>query len=554
MKNQQSQLHLCLAVGLALAGRPQLSLAQPTAEEAVRFLEQSTFGPNPALIQHVQDIGFDAFLEEQFNMAPTGWTDYGLCPGDPGAMNNPCNPTGCTTCTRNSYTMYRVQNEFYRRALTATDQLRLRVVFALDQIWVISAQVVDNFQTGWMAYYLNNAIEPNVFGNYRDLMGAITLSPGMGRYLDMAGNNGAAPNENYAREILQLFCVGLDELNDDGTPILDEFQNRIPSYNQDIIVGFAKVFTGWNFAPNVIDPPNCAQTPTNLQCPNWRDQMVLTESRHNHESKTLMIDIRSPDPVVLPANQMGPDDLAQGLDNIFYNHNVPPFIVKQLIQKLVTSNPSQDYVTRVVQVFQDNGSGVRGDFRAVIKAILLDQEARNPPGQNFGKLREPVLAITTLLRSFNTDDPFTDFVLGESFLPSNLRLDEDLFRSPTVFNFYSPFFPLDGGLVGPEFAIQGTANTLGRINLMNALVYIGIPPDSNRPLGTRIPQAEMAAYAQNGPDNLVSSLNTLMLHGAMSDDLRTAVLNAVSGIPDPTQMAQYAVYLIATSSSYQVQR
>ena len=554
MKNQQSQLHLCLAVGLALAGLPQLSLAQPTAEEAVRFLEQSTFGPNPALIQHVQDIGFDAFLEEQFNMAPTGWTDYGLCPGDPGAMNNPCNPTGCTTCTRNSYTMYRVQNEFYRRALTATDQLRLRVVFALDQIWVISAQVVDNFQTGWMAYYLNNAIEPNVFGNYRDLMGAITLSPGMGRYLDMAGNNGAAPNENYAREILQLFCVGLDELNDDGTPILDEFQNRIPSYNQDIIVGFAKVFTGWNFAPNVIDPPNCAQTPTNLQCPNWRDQMVLTESRHNHESKTLMIDIRSPDPVVLPANQMGPDDLAQGLDNIFYNHNVPPFIVKQLIQKLVTSNPSQDYVTRVVQVFQDNGSGVRGDFRAVIKAILLDQEARNPPGQNFGKLREPVLAITTLLRSFNTDDPFTDFVLGESFLPSNLRLDEDLFRSPTVFNFYSPFFPLDGGLVGPEFAIQGTANTLGRINLMNALVYIGIPPDSNRPLGTRIPQAEMAAYAQNGPDNLVSSLNTLMLHGAMSDDLRTAVLNAVSGIPDPTQMAQYAVYLIATSSSYQVQR
>jgi len=554
MKNQQSQLHLCLAVGLALAGLPQLSLAQPTAEEAVRFLEQSTFGPNPALIQHVQDIGFDAFLEEQFNMAPTGWTDYGLCPGDPGAMNNPCNPTGCTTCTRNSYTMYRVQNEFYRRALTATDQLRLRVVFALDQIWVISAQVVDNFQTGWMAYYLNNAIEPNVFGNYRDLMGAITLSPGMGRYLDMAGNNGAAPNENYAREILQLFCVGLDELNDDGTPILDEFQNRIPSYNQDIIVGFAKVFTGWNFAPNVIDPPNCAQTPTNLQCPNWRDQMVLTESRHNHESKTLMIDIRSPDPVVLPANQMGPDDLAQGLDNIFYNHNVPPFIVKQLIQKLVTSNPSQDYVTRVVQVFQDNGSGVRGDFRAVIKAILLDQEARNPPGQNFGKLREPVLAITTLLRSFNTDDPFTDFVLGESFLPSNLRLDEDLFRSPTVFNFYSPFFPLDGGLVGPEFAIQGTANTLGRINLMNALVYIGIPPDSNRPLGTRIPQAEMAAYAQNGPDNLVSSLNTLMLHGAMSDDLRTVVLNAVSGIPDPTQMAQYAVYLIATSSSYQVQR
>jgi len=438
---------------------------------------------------------------------------------------------------------------------TAAPSLRPRVVFALDQIWVISAQLDPNFQTGWMAYYLNNAIEPFVFGNYRDLMGAITLSPGMGRYLDMAGNNGAAPNENYAREILQLFCVGLDELNDDGTPILDEFQNRIPSYNQDNIVAFAKVFTGWNFAPAVIDPPNCAQTPTNLQCPNWRDSMVLTESRHNHESKTLMVDIRSPDPLVLPQNQMGGDDLTQALDNIFYNHNLPPFIVKQLIQKLVTSNPSPDYVTRVVQVFQDNGSGVRGDLGAVIKAILLDQEARNPPGQSFGKLREPVLAITTILRTFNTDDPFTDFVLGESFLPSNLTLDEDVFRSPTVFNFYSPFFPLDGGLVGPEFAIQGTANTLNRINLMNALVYTGIAPNPpTRPLGTRIPQSEMAAYAQNGPDALVSSLNTLMLHGAMTDDMRSVVLNAVSGIPDPLMMAQYAVYLIATSSSYQVQR
>jgi uncharacterized protein (DUF1800 family) len=446
--------------------------------------------------------------------------------------------------------MYRVQNEFYHRALTAPDQLHLRTVFALDQIWVISAQSLDNYQTGWMAYYLS-VLDRNAFGNYRQLMDDITLSPGMGRYLDMAGNNGPNPNENYAREILQLFGIGLDELNDDGTPILDGSGNRIPSYNQDIIVAFSKVFTGWLFAPNVIDPP-CSQT---LQCQNWRDPMPLTQSRHNLESKTLMVDIRSPDPVVLPPNQTGTDDLAQGLDNIFYNHNLPPFVVKQLIQKLVTSNPSPDYVTRVVRVFQDNGSGVRGDLRAVIKAILLDDEARNPPGPDFGKLREPVLAMTTLLRSFNTDDPFTDFVLADSFLPGNYRLDEDLFRSPTVFNFYPPDFPLGGsGLVGPEFALQSTALALARINLMNALVYIGIPPDSNRPLGTRINPAEMAAYAQNGPDSLLNSLNTLMLHGTMSPDMRTVLFNAVSGISDPLQMAQYAIYLIATSSSYQVQR
>ncbi len=544
MNNQKARLQLCLVVGFAIAGWPQLSTAQPTAEQAVRLLEQSTFGPNPASIQHVQDIGFDAFLEEQLNTPSTGWTDYGLCPGDPGAQGNPCTPT------RDWYTMYRVQNEFYHRALTAPDQLRLRMVFALDQIWVISAQVVDNFQNGWMAYYLS-LLDQNAFGNYRQLMNDITLSPGMGRYLDMAGNNRNHENENYAREILQLFDVGLDELNDDGTPMLDDSGQRVPSYNQDVIVAFSKVFTGWNFAPNVTTPP-CSPS---LPCQNWRDQMVLNQNNHNIESKTLMVDIRSPDPVVLPANQAGADDLAQGLDNIFYNHNLPPFIVKQLIQKLVTSNPSPDYVTRVVHVFQDNGSGVRGDLRAVIKAILLDDEARNPPGQDFGKLREPVLAMTTLLRSFNADDPFTDFVLGESFLPGNYRLDEDLFRSPTVFNFYPPNFPLGGsGLVGPEFDLQSTALALARLNLMNALVYIGIPPDSNRPLGTRIPPAEMAAYAQNGPDSLLNSLNTLMLHGTMSADMRTVLFNAVSGISDPLLMAEYAIYLIATSSSYQVQR
>jgi hypothetical protein len=173
MNQQKARLQLYLVVGFAIAGWPQFSAAQPTAEQAVRFLEQSSFGPNPASIQHVQDIGFDAFLEEQLNTPSTGWTDYGLCPGDPGAQGNPCTPT------RDWYTMYRVQNEFYHRALTAPDQLHLRTVFALDQIWVISAQSLDNYQTGWMAYYLS-VLDRNAFGNYRQLMDDITL-PGHGR-------------------------------------------------------------------------------------------------------------------------------------------------------------------------------------------------------------------------------------------------------------------------------------------------------------------------------------------------------------------------------------
>src|SRR5260370_18628021 len=210
--------------------------------------------------------------------------------------------------------MYRVQNEFYHRALTAPDQLRLRMVFALDQIWVISAQVVDNFQNGWMAYYLS-LLDQNAFGNYRQLMNDITLSPGMGRYLDMAGNNRNHENENYAREILQLFDVGLDELNDDGTPMLDDSGQRVPSYNQDVIVAFSKVFTGGKLAPNVTTPP-CSPS---LPCQNWRDQMVLNQNNPNIESKTFVGGIPPPGPGRLPAKPARADDLPPGLDHTFYH-------------------------------------------------------------------------------------------------------------------------------------------------------------------------------------------------------------------------------------------
>lgn len=518
----------CLFSSLALGLTPLLVQAQPSVDDSIRFLEQSTFGPNQYLIDRVQQLGFDGWITEQFGTPSTGWADRGLCPGNPGP---PCQPT------RDFYTMYPVQIEFYQKALTAPDQLRARVDWALDQLWVISAFNGGNYQAGWMDYYLQ-IIDRNAFGNFRDLMAEITLSPGMGKYLDMAGNTRNNPNENYAREILQLFCVGLDELRDDGTPILDDNGQPIPTYNQDMVISFSRVFTGWNLAPP--DQGN----------PNWRDPMVLNQGQHDVNEKVLF------DGWVLEAGQSGDDDLRLALDNIFYNHNVPPFISKQLIQKLVTSNPSPDYVLRVTQVFQDNGSGVRGDMQAVIRAVLMDPEARNAPGPDFGKLREPVLAVTRLLRAFYVDDPDTDFVLGESYIPGNLRLDEDVFRSPTVFNFYPPNFPMgDSGLVGPEFAIQSTNTAFARINLMNALIYTGIPPNPpDRPLGTKISPYEMAAYAQGTVDELVDGLNTVLLHDTMSPEMRQLLVDTVSAIGDPTARAQYAIYLIATSSSFQVQR
>jgi hypothetical protein len=278
----------------------------------------------------------------------------------------------------------------------------------------------------------------------------------------------------------------------------------------------------------------------------------------------------------LPARQESecPDgcavqDLNDALANIFNNHNVPPFVSKQLIQKLVTSNPSPQYVSRITQVFKNDGTGTRGNLAAVVKAILLDPEARGVPvDPQFGKLREPVLAITSLLRNFEVDGsdcsstgvPCTDFVLGEAHQPF-FRMDQDVFRSPTVFNFFSPDYPISGGdLVGPEFGILSTTTALARINMMNALIYTGIPIDNNpnsqnyRAYGTRIDPAKLAAYWTGTDDGLISGLSQIMIAGTLPDDVRGVILDRIAGIADPAQKAQQAAYLIATSSSYNIQR
>jgi|GEM_PF-1531650 len=523
-------------------------------DDAVRFLQQATFGATWGEIVNVRILGFEGWIDNQLAQPSSYWQDRPLVPATPDAA---C--AADPACIRDNYRMYPVQQEFFYKALTQPDQLRQRMVFALDQIWVISAQWTGNFEASWMGYYLQ-VLDQGAFGNWRDLMQAVTLSPGMGKYLDMAGNYFVASrpaNENYAREILQLFCVGLDELNDDGTQILDPDGNRLPTYTQDVVVGFSKVFTGWNLAPPIGGNPN------------WKDPMVPINpsTNHDHTDKLLL------DGVTLPARAESAcaggcvvQDLNDALDNIFANHNVPPFISKQLIQKLVTSNPSPQYVYDIAQVFKDDGTGVRGNLAAVVKAILVYPEARGAPDGNFGKLREPVLAITNILRNFGVDgstcsstgNPCTDFVLGEAHQP-NYRMDEDVFRSPTVFNFFPPDNPIRGGaMFGPEFAILSTTTTLSRINMMNALVYNGIPIDNGvpnyRPYGTRIDPANLAAYATGTDDDLINGLGQIMTASTLPADARGEITGRISGISDPAQKAQQAAYLIATSSSYNVQR
>lgn len=505
---------------------------RPGAADAARFLEQATFGPTPELVRQVQAVGFEAFLDEQFREVPV---DYPAL-----ELRSATVPADCTgTCVRDNYSVYPLQQLFFRNAITGPAQLHQRVTFALNQLFVVSAVDANLRLPSRMTYYLRMLGE-HAFGNFRDLLHNVTLSPAMGRYLDMAGNNRANPNENYARELLQLFSIGLFELNDDGTYALDADGNPVPTYDQDTVVAFSRVFTGWNFA--------AAPAPGIV---NYARPMVLNQANHDVGAKTLLAG------TVLATGRNGRDDLNAAIDNVFNHRNVGPFIGRQLIQKLVTSNPSPGYVRRVAAVFADNGSGARGDMKSVVRAILLDPDARDPnPPATFGKLREPVLTVTTLLRAFTTTEATTDFVLGDSFLPANLRLGQDVFRSPSVFNFYPPDAPAPGTqLVGPEFALQSTATSLARINLIYSLVYRTVPTSADRPKGTWVDLTELEELAAD-PAGLVDSVDQRLLHGTMGDDMRPIVVERVASVAatDRRGRARKAVYLVASSARCQVQR
>jgi uncharacterized protein (DUF1800 family) len=420
---------------------------------------------------------------------------------------------------------------------------------------VVSGLVAN--QPSWMTPYLK-VFDQDGLGNFRTLLEDITLNPAMGTYLNMAGNSKSAPNENYGREVLQLFTVGLNLLNQDGTLKLDGSGNPIPTYTQATVDGFANVFTGWNLA---------AATGTGATfTPNYTSPMVLTPSNHSAGSK-LLLDLQDGNgPVTIPAittvtAATANADLKAALDNIFHHPNVGPFIATRLIEHLVTSNPSPAYVSRVAGVFNNNGAGARGDMKAVVKAILLDPEARNPtPDLNFGHLTEPVLFISKLLRLFNTTSTTTDFVLADGFLPTELIMGQSLFLPPSVFNYYPPAFTAPTTTInGPEFNLQTTSTAFARVNFVAETVYKKMSTNSVfRPTGTWINFAPFLATLPTTtppPLLLTSTLNTLMLHGTMSPNLHSIVnlaLNSMAGAT-PTAMLQRAVYLIGTSPEYFVQ-
>ncbi|MGO9513290.1 MAG: DUF1800 domain-containing protein [Steroidobacteraceae bacterium] len=520
------------------------------AADAARFLDQATFGATASDIAHVQNIGIDAYINEQLAYPPTQYTGYAYSPhtapaGCVGDGSNP--PDASSLCARVQYSPFQVQRDFFIHALKNPDQLRQRLAFALSQIMVVSS--VEIYEAYGLADY-QNVLLNDALGNYRTLLQDVTLSPTMGHYLDMADSdktnpqNGTVPNQNYAREVLQLFSIGLVELNPDGTQQLDAAGAPIPTFDGATIEGFASVFTGWTYPPL----PGANSQWTNPI--NFDGTMVVFPDHHQPGTKALL------NGYTVPANQTPAQDLANALDNIFNHPNVGPFLGKQLIQHLVTSNPSPAYVARVAAIFANNGQGVRGDLSAVVRAILTDPEARGaaPATNLFGHLREPALFITNTLRSLGGQ---SDGVLLRS---ASSAMGQPMFSPDTVFSFYPPSYQIPGTqTIAPEFGIENAATVLARANFINKVIMEGgAAPDPTvaGSTGTTINLAQFSSAANNAA--LIAQLNQTLMHGSLPSDASTIILVAANAAAenstDPLAAARAATYLILTSAQYQVER
>jgi uncharacterized protein (DUF1800 family) len=483
-----------------------------SATAAARFLEQSTWGPTQQSIAHVQAIGFQAFLNEQFSA-----------------------PISTYPAPASTDDLSFIQKHFFANAVTGQDQLRQRVSSALSEMIVISGVKIGD-PTAFVLW--NNMMQNDAFGNHLTLLKDFTLSPAMGNYLDMGNNDGCKgcrPNENYGREVLQLFTIGLEELNPDGTPQLDGSGNPIPTYDQTAVTGFAAAFTGWTY------PTQPGQTAGFYSPQFYSGPMIPFDNHHNTAAKTLL------DGATLPAGNNTQTDLDAALQDIFNHPNVGPFLARALIEKLVTSNPSPDYVGRVAAVFNDNGSGARGDLKAVVTAVLLDPEARrgDDPTQvqaSDGHLKEPLLHIINLLRATNST---TDGGANLQYYASNMG--QYPFFPGSVFNFYPPDYVVpDTQLLGPEFKIMNTSTTIARINFVNDLIYGNVGSTTTLDLSQYIALA-------GDVNKLLDSVSAVMMHGQMSTDMRSTLVTTLTGITDTKQRTRAAFYLIGSSSQYQVQ-
>ena len=493
-----------IAATAALAACTDEELPPPNDERAARFLGQAAFGGDQASIDAVKNQGYQGWLDAQMAL-PLGaslW-DWLITKGF-GDIQYKSTDQG-------------MDNALWMRLFTSPDVVRQRVVLALSQLFVVSVRnmPVPWGQFGCVAYW--ELLEAECFGNFRTLLEKITLSPSMGVYLNMRGNrkedtSGRVPDENYARELLQLFSIGLLDLSIDGRPQLGANGQTFESYDNTTVTGLAKVLTGWDF--NGYN----ASTPDHMRRP-----MVFTAARHSTLEKKFL-------GVTVAGNTPGPQALKTALDTIFNHPNVGPFIGRQLIQRLVTSNPSDEYVARVATAFNDNGQGVRGDMKALISAVLMDMEARTELFSNgietFGKLREPVARLVQWARLVKVSS--TDGLWNGGDLSGSNRLGQSPLRSPSVFNFFRPgYVPphtalAAQGLVAPEFQITDESSVIGYANFL-----LGVLPAGSANI---VPDYTAWLPLAKDPAALVARLNLWMTGSTVSAATVSSLVTALTTI------------------------
>jgi uncharacterized protein (DUF1800 family) len=533
------------------------------ATETSRFLIQSTFGPTEAEIEATRDTTFAAWITAQ-QALPIGPLALDHLNTRRDQLRNPVGGTPNPTADVAAGNFYEY---FWREAVTAPDQLRQRTRFALSQIFVISFAEPQMNTRGLGSYY--DMLGRNAFGNYRKLLEDVALHPMMGVYLTHLANQkedpvtGRSPDENFAREVMQLMSIGLFELNNDGTRKLDSAGNPIPTYTASDISNLAKVFTGFSWYHAT--PTNSTFIGGGRTDASFVTPMIAYPSFHSISEKrflgTIIPATTTPDPA---------GDLKLALDAIFNHPNVGPFIGKQLIQRLVTSNPSPAYVNRVANVFNNNGSGVRGDMGAVVRAVLLDSEARNMSAgvdANFGKLREPILRMTAVMRALSASSTNGLWQVGST--SANTSLAQSPMNASSVFNFFRPGYTPPNtktgalGLLAPEMQIVDEVTVAGYMNTMQTLVANGIGSGND----VKLSFAKEMTVASD-PAALVDRVNYLLTYGNMTSARRQQIIEAVTAVTIPsggstTQAqidstllgrARLAVFLTVVSPDFIVQR
>ena len=544
---------------------------------AAKFLNRATFGPTEESInQLLNQSTYQNWINEQFSTAPTYHLPQVKILGKKMCAN--LNDDGETRVDSWEYRFPR-HHVWWEAATKADDQLRQRVALALSEILVISDSDglgLSVFHLAVTSYY--DVLIKHAFGNYRDLLEEVTLHPAMGDFLSMTRNQKEntegtiRPDENFARENLQLFTIGVHELNIDGTKKRDGSNNFIPTYDQKMIEEFAKVFTGWSYADK--------------EWHQWAGQanrlvpLKAFEEYHDTSAKTLL------DGETSPSGQTAQEDLDFALDNIFKHPNIAPFISQQLIQRLVTSNPTPEYVARVAEKFNDNGDGIKGDMKAVVSAILLDEEAlAETKPDSFGKLREPMLRMSHLWRVFKMQpslrtghywEPERGCGQGNypsyNFYQAISRLNRDLGQGPlqarSVFNFFRPDFSPNGllndnGLVAPEFQIINENTMVSSTNLYHLLVERFATDETFTPALEKYSNFDMSDVTDmaSDTDDLLDYLDLVLLNNEMSSSLRTILaehLNTPDVFGDARegqfQKAREAIMLVIGSPEYLIQK